>query len=224
VRDERSGASTGVRIVGILDPRLAFPAGLYTSAATIAPTGAPLPQRAAYYLKGRADTDPRQLALGLNLAFAEQGLRASAIGEEVRQIQSVRDLLNQLLQGFFGVGLLAGLAALGVIMLRAVVERRQQIAVLRAIGFRRGMVRLSLLLEASLIAALGIGLGTLLGLALSRRLVEHLGRQYSEIVFGVPWGQIGLIALGAYLAALLLTAAPLWQIGRIEPAEALRSE
>ena len=108
--------------------------------------------------------------------------------------------------------------------MRAVVERRQQIGVLRALGFRRQMVRLSLLLELSLVALLGIGLGTALGLALTRRLVEHLGRQYPEIVFGVPWAQIGLVAAGAYFAALALSAIPLWQIGRIEPAEALRYE
>src|ERR671932_291201 len=151
------------------------------------------------------------LALGLNISFGDRGVRASAIGEEVRQIQSLRDLLNQLLQGFFGVGLLAGLAALGVVSMRAVVERRQQIGVLRALGFRRQMVRLSLLLETSLVALLGIGLGTLLGLALARRLVEYLGQQFPEIIFGVPWAQLGLVALGAYLAALVLAELPLWR-------------
>ena len=95
---------------------------------------------------------------------------------------------------------------------------------LRALGFRRRMVRLSLLLETSLVALLGIGLGIGLGLALAQRLVEYLSRQNPEIVFGVPWGEIGLIALGAYLAALTLTALPVWQIGRIQPAEALKYE
>ena len=37
-----------------------------------------------------------------------------------------------------GLGLIVGVAALGVITARAVVERRQQIGVLRAIGFRSG--------------------------------------------------------------------------------------
>ena len=45
---------------------------------------------------------------------------------------------TRLIQGFLGLGLLVGVAALGVISARAVVERRQQIGVMRAIGFRRG--------------------------------------------------------------------------------------
>ena len=224
IRDDRGGAAVRLVVVGVLDPRVSFPEGLYTSATTFRAARAPAPQRVSYYLKARPDAEPPALALGLNISFAERGVRASAIGEEVRQIQSLRELLNQLLQGFFAVGLLAGLAALGVVSMRAVVERRQQVGVLRALGFRRSTVRLSLLIEISLIALLGIGLGTLLGLALARRLVEHLGQQYPEIVFGVPWGQLLLVALGAYLAALLLAALPLWRIGRIEPAEALRYE
>ena len=59
-----------------------------------------------------------------------------------------------------GLGLIVGVAALGVISARAVVERRQQIGVLRAIGFRRGMVQLSFLLESSFIALTAIVVGT----------------------------------------------------------------
>ncbi|MFN8537301.1 MAG: hypothetical protein U0232_07465 [Thermomicrobiales bacterium] len=43
-----------------------------------------------------------------------------------------------LLKGFIGLGLVVGIAALGVVAFRAVVERRQQIGMLRAIGFGRG--------------------------------------------------------------------------------------
>ena len=223
VRDERGGPAFPLTVVGVLDPRVSFPAGLYTTAASPA-EGTPEPQRIAYYLKARPGLDPTSLAVGLNLSLNEQGLRASAIGEETRRMNELRTLVGQLLQGFFAIGLVAGLAALGVVSMRAVVERRQQIGVLRALGFRRRLVRLSFLLEASLVALLGIGLGVALGLALSRRLVEQLGRQYPEVVFGVPWGQILLISLGAYAAALLLTALPVWQVGRIPAADALRYE
>jgi putative ABC transport system permease protein len=40
-----------------------------------------------------------------------------------------------LILGFLGLGLIIGVAALGVISARAVEERRQQIGVMRAIGF-----------------------------------------------------------------------------------------
>jgi putative ABC transport system permease protein len=72
-----------------------------------------------------------------------------------------------LVQAFMGLGLLVGIAALGVIAIRSVVERRQQIGVLRAIGFKRGMVQLGFLIESSFIAALGIAIGASLGVVLA---------------------------------------------------------
>lgn len=238
LRDPRGGPAVKVTVIGIMDPRATFGAGIYTSQATfgtagadepsagasVASAGMPSPQRSTAYLRVQSGTSAAEKTLGLNLGLQERGLRASEIGEDVRRILGLRMLLNDLLQAFIGVGLLAGIAGLGVISTRAVVERRQQIGVMRALGFTRRAVQGSFLIEASLIALLGILVGTLLGLGLSYRLVEFLGREFPEIVFAVPWQQIGGIALFAYVASMLTTLAPAWQAGRISPAEALRYE
>jgi putative ABC transport system permease protein len=224
VRDERGGNATRLTVIGVLDPRVSLPTGLYTGGSTLELLGAQPPQRVVYYLRSRPDAIPADLALGLNISFADRGLHATVQGEDVRQIQNVRTLLNELLQGFFAIGLVAGLTALGLVSLRAVAERRQQIGVLRAIGFRRRFVRLSFLLEIGLVAMLGIGLGQVLGLAFARRLVGYVSRQNPEILFSVPWPQVLTIGAGAFLAALLCSSLPLWQIGRISPVEAVRSE
>jgi ABC-type antimicrobial peptide transport system permease subunit len=55
------------------------------------------------------------------------------------------------------------------------VERRQQIGVLRAIGFRRGMVQLSFLIESSFISLSSIVIGTALGLAIVATLFAATG-------------------------------------------------
>jgi putative ABC transport system permease protein len=122
------------------------------------------------------------------------------------------------------LGLVVGVAALGVIATRAVVERRQHIGVLRAIGFRRRTVQAAFLLEASFVALAGIGLGVLLGLVFSYQLVSYIAKGEPGLTFSVIWGQVGLVALGAYLAALLMTSLPAWQASRVYPAEALRYE
>ena len=71
-------------------------------------------------------------------------------------------------------------------------------------------------------AALGIALGVVLGLCLSYRIVQHLGREYPEILFSIPWEQIALLSLFAYGAAMLTTFLPAYQAGRVNPAQALR--
>ena len=116
--------------------------------------------------------------------------------ESIAEAQAAQKALFNLLIGFMSLGLLVGIAALGVIGARAVVERRHGIGVLRAIGFSPGMVQLSFLAEMSFLAVVGIGLG--LGL--------------------------GLIALGAYIFSILITLLPARQAAKIAAAEALRYE
>jgi ABC-type antimicrobial peptide transport system permease subunit len=77
-------------------------------------------------------------------------------------------------------------------------------------------------LEATVVALLGIGVGVGLGIGLAGRIVAFIGREFPEIMFTVPWSQIGGIALFAYLAALVTTAWPAWRAGRVQPAQALR--
>jgi putative ABC transport system permease protein len=131
---------------------------------------------------------------------------------------------SRLLTGFMGLGLMVGIASLGVISLRAVVERRQQIGVLRAIGYRKRMVQLSFLLESSFVALLGIGIGVGLGTILSYNLVTDIQKDVASIRFTVPWLQIGIIIAIAYVFSLVTTFLPARQASEIYPAEALRYE
>jgi putative ABC transport system permease protein len=144
------------------------------------------------------------------------------VAEDLRLIQGVRGLLGVILQGFMSIGLLAGVAALGTLSARAVVERRRQIGMLRALGFTARHVGLGLLAESGLVALLGSSLGVAVGLVVANTTVVLLGRASPELRFGVPLGQIALIVLTALAASLLLTLLPARQAARLSPAEALR--
>ena len=167
-------------------------------------------------------TDSLEAAQAVEAALR---IETVSITNELEERQGTSNAILALFQGFTGLGLLAGLAAVGVIAVRAVVERRQHIGVLRAIGFQRRHVGLALLLEMGFIALLGITLGVTLSIALAWRL-------FSEDVFGstggldfyVPIGRILLLAFGSLAAALILTYLPARQAARTTIAEALRYE
>ena len=110
-----------------------------------------------------------------------------------------------------------------MISTRAVVERWQQIGMLRALGFRRSLVQRSFLMESSLIAILGLIIGTLVGVWQSYRFFV-IDKNFGTIIFNVPVAQIALILIGAYLATLITTYLPARSASRIAPAEALRYE
>ena len=151
-------------------------------------------------------------------------MQAESIQKVLDDMLAANRTFNRLIQGFMGLGLIVGVAALGVISARAVVERRQQIGVLRAIGFRRGMVQAVFLIESSFIALTSILVGTLLGLVLAADIVRDTQKQpsWENLTLVVPWGSFALIFLLVYVVALAATFVPALRASRIRPAEALR--
>jgi putative ABC transport system permease protein len=221
LRDTRETRPTArVTVVGLADARGPFGNSIVVGAATLA--GWASPDRASYVLSVPAGANARELAAGISLSGTD--LRARTIGDELRLVQGVRGLLSMILQGFMGVGLLAGVAALGTLSTRAVVERRRQIGVLRALGFTARAVSLGLLAESTLVSLLGAALGVALGLYVARNTIAFLVRQNPELRFAIPWEQLVMIVLVAVGAALLMTVLPARQAGRLTPAEALRAE
>ena len=179
----------------------------------------------AFFIKVSEGANVREVAQAVERAFLSSALDATVIADSAAQGQALTRGILQLFQGFLALGLLVGIAALGVISARTVVERRQQVGMLRAIGYQPEMVALSFVLEASFIALVGIGLGVGAGILLGQAVI---GQLFSVITAGrtlaVPWSQIGVIVLGAYLFSLLTTILPALQAARIYPADALRYE
>src|SRR5262249_49202275 len=112
---------------------------------------------------------------------------------------------------------------LGVVMVRAVRERRRTIGVLRALGFRTGTVYRSFMLESSFIALQGILLGVSLSVLTSWLLFTNSSAfKGLEGGFVIDWRTIGLLAVSTFLASLLVTAGPARRAARILPALAVR--
>jgi putative ABC transport system permease protein len=224
VEDPQSGRTRNLHVIGVLEDTAFFAPGVTSSRATVDDlAGSPLPAQ-SYQFRLADGVNSEAVAKDLEKAFAQNGLQAVAIKKEIEDGSASQGLFNNLLMGFMGLGLLVGIAALGVIAARSVVERRQQIGMLRALGFQRGQVRLAFLIESSFVALLGIGLGVALGAALSVGIVDSFEEQISGIRYTVPWSTLGVIVGLAYFASLLTTFLPASQASRVYPAEALRYE
>jgi len=223
-RDPVSGNTGRVRVIGVI--------GLASSAAF---TGVFLPERTFTSLFGQADSsryyvglkEPGtavEVAKRIESTLATTGAQASSIKKNVDDDQALFRNFFRLMQAFMGLGLFVGIAAVGVIAFRSVVERRQQIGMLRAIGYTRGTVALSFLLESTFVAALGIASGIVLAVWLSYFLVTSDEFPTSDSSYAVPWFQIALISTFAFVASLVMTIIPSRLAARVPIAEALRYE
>jgi putative ABC transport system permease protein len=226
VRDPQTGRRTRLTVVGVLSETAPLAlAGLLTSQRTAVAAFGDRVVPTSYLFALAPGTDPRATAKRLESAFVANGMEADALDEILADGVAANLTFDRLIEGFMGLGLIVGVAALGVVSARSVVERRQQIGVLRSIGFRRGMVQLSLLLESTFIAATSIVVGSILGLAIAYSVIHDAQQQpsWGNLSFDVPWVNLAVIFLVVFLVALATTYLPARRAARIYPAVALRS-
>jgi putative ABC transport system permease protein len=221
LREPFTGKETTLTIVGVLDA-VSFNYGVYTSQQTIDQIW-PVPVT-TYLFKLKDGVDATETADALESAFRTNGMQAQSIEDMLHDATRISFTINSLLQGFMSLGLVVGIAALGVVSTRAVVERRHEIGILRAIGFKRSSVQAAFLLESSIVALLGILIGTVLALALSYQVLGDLKQEIEGLEFQIPWVQMLIIASVSWVASMLMTIIPAWQASKIYPAEALRYE
>ena len=144
-------------VIGILSDTAPLQmAGISTSQRTLAPIFGPRVKPTVYLFALRHGVDPVATAKQLESAFLANGMQADAMSKLLGDAVAASLTFDRLIMAFMGLGLIVGVTALGVITARSVVERRQQIGVLRAMGFRRRMVQWSFLLESSFIALTSI--------------------------------------------------------------------
>ena len=127
------------------------------------------------------------------------------------------DRIISFLQIYVTFGLVIGAVGMGVISVRNVSERKREIGMMRAIGFPRRQVILSVLLELVVLGIIGLCIGVINGLLIS---TGFANMQNVDLI--IPWQDIGSYLSIIVLIALGSGTLPAIAASRIPPAEALR--
>lgn len=214
-----AGRSGPLRLRLAAVPSYSILNGIIASEATMANLDT-TPSGSTVLLTIRAGADASALARQIEKAGFAQGVQAT----------SVRDLFDQGLaagrayiiqwDGLLHMGLLVGILALAMIGIRAAVERRRAIGILRALGYQPPTLLMGLLAEAALLAtmgvAAGVGAGTLIAYAL-RDLVAPPGAPLS-----VDMPRLAVALAIVYGTVVLVTGPLASRAARMAPAEAVR--
>jgi putative ABC transport system permease protein len=154
------------------------------------------------------------------LAYGMQTIPVDTVAKEI--VQQINGVFT-LFRAFLGLGLIIGISGLGIITIRSIRERRLEIGMMRAIGYTKRMVVTNFALESSFISFLGIVLGSLLGISVGYTvyLEAFQGIGYD---FVIPWVEIVVVGIGAFLATLLSVFPAARGASKVSPAEVLRFE
>lgn len=220
--DSASGQSHDVTVAGVGYADVAGFGAMYGTKGAQEVFGSRLVKSSAL-IDTRAD--PQELAHQLNRAGVNNGMDAVVVADVANeQFQFVSSITN-LYRADLGIGLIVGVAGIGVVLVRSVRDRRQQIGTLRAMGIDSGQIGWSFLLEGGFVAIQGVGVGAVLGSAMVMALAKS--PQIRDVLgftppMPAPSVSLFLLALGLLVASLLASVAPARAASRIPPAVALR--
>ncbi len=171
----------------------------------------------SYFLVDAPATKTAAVAFALESGLAPFGFDATPADEKLASFQAVRATYISTFQTLGGLGLLLGTFGLAVILIRNVIERRGELATLRAFGFRRRGLAGMVLAENAFLLLLGILLGTIAALI---AVTPNLAGGAAQ----VPWLSL-LATLAAIVAVGMLASAAAVRLAlRIPMLPALKAE
>lgn len=178
-----------------------------------------IPAGSTLLLQTTSGVDPAPFATSLRRALFDQGVDA----DTTRHLVYLGSLPGQgfidYVQWATRAGLVVGVLSLGLLVLRALIERRRVIGLLRALGYRPSQVLTGMLGEAFLTATAGILVGVAAGVMMGS---VYAALAFKTTTFALGWPAL-LASIGSvYVAVLLAALVPALRASRLPAAEALR--
>jgi putative ABC transport system permease protein len=163
-------------------------------------------------------------------AIKKMGFNTFSILDASRSIQQFFKVLDVFL-GIFG-SLALAVAFIGIVntLVMAILERRREIGIMKAIGASDGDIKKLFFAEAGAMGVLGgivgVALGWAIGQVINLGTNVYLKRQSfpPEHFWSVPWWLVAFALLFSFLVSLAAGLYPAGRAARLDPVQALRYE
>jgi len=163
-------------------------------------------------------------------AIKKLGFNTFSILDATRSLRQFFAVLDLFL-GIFG-SLALAVASIGIVntLVMAILERRREIGIMKAIGASDSDVKTLFFAEAGAMGLLGGVVGVMLGWAIGH--VINLGTNIylkrqslpPETFWSVPWWLVGAAIIFAFIVSLVSGLYPAARAARLDPVQALRYE
>lgn len=149
-----------------------------------------------YFLIECAADQTDAVAAAWNRTLGDFGLSTEKTGDRLAALLAVQNTYLSTFQSLGGLGLLLGTLGLAAVQLRNVLERRRELALLRAVGLARSTLGWMVVLENAMLLLVGLACGVL---AAAIAVLPHLLSGGAA----VPFPSLGMLLLTIIVVGLL---------------------
>jgi hypothetical protein len=210
------GQELKLRLVGLLQSSL-FQSELLISEANFIKH---FPNQSGYsyfLIKTPGGVAPEKIAQTLESTLSDYGFDTTLTAEKLANYQAVENTYLSTFQMLGGLGLLLGTLGLGIVLFRNVIERRGELATLRAFGFRRSTLVTMLLAENGFTLVIGMLIGSLSALV-------AVGPHLMSVSTQVPWFSLSITLIAVLFVGMIASAAAVSAVLRTPLLPALKAE
>jgi ABC-type antimicrobial peptide transport system permease subunit len=144
-------------------------------------------------------TQANAIAKALERTLGPYGFDAERTDQLLADFLVVQNTYLATFQLLGGLGLLLGTIGLAVALIRNVIERRAELATLRAFGFRRNVLTRMVLTENAFLLMLGTTIGSISALM-------AIAPRFAGVGFDLPWNSLGLILVAVFVVGMVSSA------------------
>jgi putative ABC transport system permease protein len=170
-----------------------------------------------FFLIDAPENDQTAIALALEDRLADFGFDVVPTAERLANFHRVENTYLSTFQMLGGLGLLLGTLGMAAVLLRNVLERRRELALLRAVGYNSSHFTLMVIAENALLLCSGLAIGAIAAaLAIAPIFIARGGQ--------LPNVSLGLLLLAVLISGLVATVVATWAALRSPLLAALRAE
>ncbi|MCP4661099.1 MAG: ABC transporter permease [bacterium] len=170
-----------------------------------------------YFLVETPPGATADVSQALEAGLGSYGFDALTTAEKLASFIAVQNTYLATFRTVGGLGLLLGTVGLAIVLARNVIERRRELAMLRAFGFRRSVLTSMVVIENGLLLLAGVVIGSLAALV---TMAPHLLEEAAH----VPWSAIGATLLGIYLFGIVTCSVAAFGALRVSLLPSLKAE
>ena len=177
----------------------------------------PREQGYRFFLIDAPENDQPAIALALEDRLADFGFDVVPTSERLANFHRVENTYLSTFQMLGGLGLLLGTLGMAAVLLRNVLERRRELALLRAVGYNSSHFTIMVIAENALLLCSGLLIGAVSAALAIAPIFFARGGQLPNV-------SLGLLLLAVLISGLVATVVATWAALRSPLLAALRAE